>query len=244
MRNPGWLARALVVFAAAALCGAWQTPAPPPPTSLPLLLTGIMADSADSARSACLVRCLRPVERRSASLLHAGERACDLADITQIRPDLVVVRNLQTGRLESLTLPDAAGAKAPRPASEDAPQDPVVVDSREPGVVNIDVSKAAVDHYLVNLTHLLASAQAVPRVRAAPGGRQVIDGFELRQVRAGSVIEKVGLKDGDLLVQVNGEPLDGLPAVLRLFSQAQATGQARLTVLRGGERLTFVLKTR
>jgi type II secretory pathway component PulC len=111
-------------------------------------------------------------------------------------------------------------------------------------VVSVDVPKAAVDHYLVNLTDLLASAQAMPRVRAAPGGRQVIDGFELRQVRAGSVVEKVGLKDGDVIVEVNGESLDGLPTVLRLFSQAQAAGQARLTVLRGSQRMTFVLTTR
>jgi type II secretory pathway component PulC len=232
------------MVAAACLCGAAQAPGLPPRTSLPMVLTGIMADSADPTRSACLIRCLQPVERKSASLLAVGERACDFAEVMQIRPDVVVIRNLQADRLESMVLPNAAGAEAPSPASKDAPQDRVVVDSREPGVVTVDVPKASVEHYLVNLTDLLASAQAVPRVRAAPGGRQIIDGFELRQVRAGSVIEKVGLKDGDLLVEVNGEPLDGPPAVLRLFSQAQATGQARLTVLRGGERLTFVLRTR
>jgi type II secretory pathway component PulC len=145
--------------------------------------------------------------------------------------------------MESLTLPEAADANAPRPAAEDAPRDPVVVEASR-GVVSVDIPKAAVDQYLVNLTDLLASAQAVPRVRAAPGGRQVIDGFELRRVRPGSVIEKVGLKDGDVILEVNGEQLDGLPTVLRLFSQAQTAGQARLTVLRGSERMTFVLNTK
>jgi type II secretory pathway component PulC len=176
-------------------------------------------------------------------MLRAGEIACDLAEIRQIRPDAVVIRNLQSDRLESLTLPEAPGVKAPRPAAEDATLDPVVVEDAR-GVVSVDVPKAAVDQYLVNLTDLLASAQAVPRVRAAPGGRQVIDGFELRQVRPGSVIENVGLKDGDVIVEVNGESLDGLPTVLRLFSQAQAAGQARLTVLRGSQRMTFMLRTR
>jgi len=176
-------------------------------------------------------------------MLRAGEIACDLAEIRQIRPDAVVIRNLQSDRLESLTLPEAPGAKAPRPAAEDATLDPVVVEDAR-GVISVEVPKAAVDQYLVNLTDLLASAQAVPRVRAAPGGRQVIDGFELRQVRPGSVVEKVGLKDGDVIVEVNGESLDGLPTVLRLFSQAQAAGQARLTVLRGSQRMTFVLTTR
>ena len=243
MSNRSRSARTAVMVAAACLCGAAQAPGLPPRTNLPMVLTGIMADSADPTRSACLIRCLPPVERKSASMLVVGERACDLAEVRQIRPDVVVIRNLQADRLESMVLPDAGPQRATDAAPPVLPPEPVV-DRREPGVVTVDVAKAAVDHYLVNLTDLLASAQAVPRLRAVPGGRQVIDGFELRQVRAGSVIEKVGLKDGDLLVAVNGEPLDGLPAVLRLFSQAQATGQARLTVLRGGERLTFVLRTR
>jgi membrane-associated protease RseP (regulator of RpoE activity) len=208
-----------------------------------MVLTGIMTDSADPARSACHIRCTDPPARKSASLLQAGDTACGLAEVRLIGPELVVIWNMRTDRMESLTLPAAADAKAPRPAAEDAPLDPIVVENAH-GVVSVDVPKAAVDQYLVNLTDLLASAQAVPRVRAAPGGRQVIDGFELRQVRAGSVIEKVGLKDGDVIVEVNGEPLDGLPAVLRLFGQAQASGQARLTVLRGSQRMTFLLRTR
>jgi type II secretory pathway component PulC len=232
-----------MTLAAASLCGAGQAPAPPPRTSLPMVLTGLMTDSADPARSACLIRCTDPPARKSASLLQAGDTACGLAEVRLIGPAMVVIRNVQTGRMESLTLPEAADAKAPRPAAEDAPQDPVVVEASR-GVVSVDIPKAAVDQYLVNLTDLLASAQAVPRVRAAPGGRQAIDGFELRRVRPGSVIEKVGLKDGDVILEVNGEQLDGLPTVLRLFSQAQTAGQARLTVLRGSERMTFVLNTK
>ena len=243
MRTPGWPARALVVLGAVALCGAGQQPGTPPPASLPLVLTGIMSDSADPARSACLIRCTEPPARTSASLFQAGDTACNLAEIREIRPDAVVIRNLQSDRLELLTLPEGPRAKALRPAAEDAPQDAVIVEASR-GVVSVDLPKAAVDQYLVNLTDLLASAQAVPRVRAAPGGRQVIDGFELRQVRAGSVVERVGLKDGDVIVEVNGESLDGLPTVLRLFSQAQAAGQASLTVLRGSQRMTFMLRTR
>ena len=243
MRKPGWPARAAVMLAAAVLCGAGQAPAQPQRTSLPMVLTGIMADSADPARSACLIRCTEPSSRRSASMLQAGDTACNLAEIREIRPDAVVIRNVQSDRLELLTLPEAADMKTAAPPAEQPPLDPVVVEGAR-GVVSVDVPKAAVDHYLVNLTDLLASAQAMPRVRAAPGGRQVIDGFELRQVRAGSVVEKVGLKDGDVIVEVNGESLDGLPTVLRLFSQAQAIGQARLTVLRGSQRMTFVLTTK
>ena len=243
MRRPRLPACAFVTLAAACLCGAGQAPGTLPRTDLPLLLTGVMVESSEPARSACLIRCLPPSTRKSASMLQAGDTACDLAEVTQIGPDAVVLRNLQSGRLELLALPDAGPPAARQPNAGEGAQEPIVVNEAR-GVVSVDVSKAAVDQYLVNLSDLLASAQAVPRLRAAPGGRQVIDGFELRQIRAGGVVEKVGLKDGDVLLEVNGVPLDGLPTVLRLFGQAQAAGQATLTVLRGSERMTFNLRTR
>lgn len=243
MRTPRLPACAAVTAAAACLWGAAQPPVQPPRTSLPLVLTGLMTDSADPGRSACLIRCTEPPARTSASLFQAGDTACNLAEIRQIGPEAVVIRNLRADRLELLVLPEAGPPAALRAVAAETPVEPVVVNEAS-GVVSVDVSKTAVDQYLMNLSDLLASAQAVPRVRAAPGGRQVVDGFELRQIRAGSVVEKVGLKDGDVLLGVNGEPLDGLPTVLRLFGQAQAAGQATLTVLRGSERMTFVLRTR
>jgi type II secretory pathway component PulC len=45
-------------------------------------------------------------------------------------------------------------------------------------------------------------------------------------------------------VEVNGKTLDGLPTVMRLFGQAQTTGQVKVTVLRGGQKMTFVLTTK
>lgn len=243
MRKSRLPARAAVTIAAACLCGAAQAPGALPRTDLPLLLTGVMVDSAKPSRAACLIRCLPPSTRKSASMLQAGDTACDLAEVKEIRPDAVVIRNLQSDRLELLALPDAGAPAARRPVAAEGSLEPVVVNEAR-GVVSVDVSKTAVDQYLMNLSDLLASAQAAPRVRAAPGGRQVIDGFELRQIRAGSVVEKVGLKEGDVLLEVNGVPLDGLPTVLRLFGQAQADGQAALTVLRGSERMTFKLRTR
>src|SRR5512139_4027284 len=96
-----WFSMAIMGFAAAA---AGQAMGPPsrgapaqageslPATTLPLELVGVMTDSADPARSACLVRCTFPVPRRSASNLRTGETACDLAEIKEIRQDTIVIR--------------------------------------------------------------------------------------------------------------------------------------------------------
>jgi type II secretory pathway component PulC len=202
-----------------------------------------MVDSAEPSRSACLIRCTYPKARRSASTLEAGEIACDLAEVREIGLDAIVVRNQLTRQLERLPLQSATFEPENRSrAAAPAPEPEVVKTS--PGVVSVDVPKASVEHYLLNLTDLLSSAQAAPRFKDGPGGQRAIEGFELTQIRAGSVVEKVGLRNGDVIVEVNGETLDGLPAVMRLFGQAQTTGQAKVTVLRGGQRLTFDFKTK
>ena len=221
----------------------YQTGGSLPRTSLPMVLVGIMVDSAEPSRSACLIRCTYQKERRSASTLETGEIACDLAEVKEIRPDAVVVKNQLTNQLELLplqasTLENETRARAAAPVPE-----PEIVEA-SPEFVSVEVPKAAVDYYLRNFTDLLNSSQATPRFRDAPGGRRTIEGFELGHIEAGSVVEKVGLKNGDVIVEVNGETLDSLPTVLRLFGQAQTMGRAQVTVLRGGQRMTFVFNTK
>jgi type II secretory pathway component PulC len=214
-----------------------------PRSTLPMVLVGVMVDSAEPSRSACLIRCTQPIDRLHASTLHAREIACDLAEIEEIRPDAVIVRNLLTDRLEFIPLQDSGPKPGERMESTPPLPSPAVVKTT-PEFVSVDVPKASVEHYLVNLSELLSAAQATPRFRDAANGQRVIEGFELRQIRTGSVVEKVGLQDGDVILDVNGEALDGLPAVLRLLGQARTMGQATLSVLRGNQRMTFVLNTK
>jgi type II secretory pathway component PulC len=214
-----------------------------PRTALPMALVGVMVDSTESSGSACLIRCAYPKARTGASFLEAGEIACDLAEVREIRLDAVVVRNQLTGQVELLPLQSGTSEDETRSRDAAPAPEPAVVRT-SPGIVSVDVAKASVDHYLLNLTDLLSSAQATPRFKDVAGGQGAIEGFELRQIRAGSVVEKVGLRNGDVIVEVNGETLDGLPTVMRLFGQAQTMGQATVTVLRGGQRMTFVFTTK
>ena len=111
---------------------------------------------------------------------------------------------------------------------------------KSPNNVTVDVPKAAVDHYLLNLSDLLTSALATPHFRSAG----VMDGFQLGEIKAGSVVEQLGLRNGDIITEVNGEALDSLAAVMRLAGQAQNITQAKMLVLRAGKPMTFVFNTK
>ena len=233
---------ALCLFA---LGHALQSPQPLPRTALPLTLVGVIVDATEPSNSICLVRCAYPVQR--VRTFGPGENACDVAEVQEVRADAVVIRNLLANRSELLSLQEAkplAPASAPVEAKDPArpspaPLPPVVRASS--GVVTVEVSEASVTHYLANLPELLRSARASPRYRDAEFGRRVIDGFEVDQIKAAGVVEQMGLKNGDVVLDLNGQPLDSLESVVRLFGQAQGMTQSRMTVLRNGQPMTFVL---
>jgi type II secretory pathway component PulC len=234
--------RGCLVASAAGLLGAGlaQQPATDVPLSgLPLQLTGIIVDKDIPARSACIIRCTDGSERRG--MFYAGHRACDLAEIQEVREDGVLIRNLLTSRPEILVFPVAAGSAATQPLAGTRDTSASPVRSTSPDVVVVDLPKGAVDRYLADLPALLESAVATPRYRDGTGGQRFIDGYEIGQIKAGGVADQLGLRNGDVVVEVNGQPLDGMATVMRLFGELQSVPQAKVAVLRGGQRMTLVI---
>jgi type II secretory pathway component PulC len=223
-------------IAASALAAPQPGSASLPFTALPLRLTGVVADPSRPAVNACVIRC--PAGSERGGLLTVGERACGVAEIREVRQDAVVIENLSTRRLELLTFhaPPAARAAGPDAATAGASARSTAVE------IVIDVSDSIIQGYLANLPDLLSSALATPHYRDV-GGRRVVDGYQLSEVRAGAAADRLGLRDGDVITAINGEALDGLPTVMRLFGAAQAASTVTATVTRAGRQLTLVVRT-
>ncbi|WP_456429616.1 PDZ domain-containing protein [Nitratifractor sp.] len=60
-----------------------------------------------------------------------------------------------------------------------------------------------------------------------------LEGFRVRYVRRRSVFAKLGLKRGDLIVGINGEPIEDFETVQDLFREAQDLDSLTLTIKRG-----------
>jgi type II secretory pathway component PulC len=222
-----------------------QLPPPLPSSALPVELVGVVVDAKAPFNSICLIRCTYPAAR--VGTFGPGERACDLAEVKEIGQDAVIINNLLTNRLERLTFPTTRvlGAAQP-PAEARLPADaqvpvPRPVLKESPNLVTVELPESTVRHYLANLPEFLDSALATPRYRDTGNGPQSIEGFEIDRIKPASVVEQMGLKNGDVILELNGQPLDSLASVIRLFGQAQGMTQSRMTVLRNGQRLTFVL---
>jgi type II secretory pathway component PulC len=238
-----WPALSTVVLLVGMPLPAQETQRPPqlPSSSLPLRLTGVMVDDKAAANSSCLVRCTRSEERHGA--LRVGDVACEVAEIKEIREDGLVIRNLDGSRLEFLAFPPDAGkagsrADAPAPASARGEED------EAPAPVAIDLPKASVTHYLSNLGELLQSALAVPHYTEETSGRRTMDGFEISQIRQGGAADQVGLRNGDVVLEVNGQPLDSVASAMALFTRAPSMTQAKVTILRDGQRRELVVNVK
>jgi serine protease Do len=67
-------------------------------------------------------------------------------------------------------------------------------------------------------------------------------GVLVMDVEAGEAAEQAGLGRGDVIVSVNGQPVDGVGAFERAVDQARSEGRVRLRVLRQGEYFVVVLR--
>jgi type II secretory pathway component PulC len=244
---------AIIVVLLAARGVAQQSAEPLPSSSLPLRLVGVARDTSQPSRSAAFIQCGTAEDKRPAWLFAIGTRACDVAEVMEVRDDAVVVRNLATGRLELLALPPKAGRapSSPLPVSTDAPSGPPRDSLPAPlvlpvtsDVITIELRKEVLRQYLSNLPEVLTSALATPRYATNASGPATVEGYEMSRIKPGGIVEQLGVRDGDVLLEFNGQKLDSLAAVTGLLGQAQSLDGAKMTVRRNGSKVTFVFSVR
>jgi S1-C subfamily serine protease len=73
-----------------------------------------------------------------------------------------------------------------------------------------------------------------------------IRGVEIKSVDANSPASKAGLKDGDVVLEYNGQPVAGIEQFARLVRETPAGREVRLQVWRGGamQTITAAIATR
>src|SRR6266850_1029934 len=132
---------------------------------------------------------------------------------------LVIVRN---GAREAVFMKDAEGTAAGVPAPP-----PPIVQSTGPDRQLVDRRQL---QQQMGRPEFLNQALIVPN----PDG-----GFLVRQVQAGSLYEKLGLRPGDVIRNVNGQPLTSMDDVMRLYQQFGTAQRVLVDVQRQGRNETL-----
>lgn len=151
--------------------------------------------------------------------------------ILSIEPYKVVFRNLTSGRKEFVDMPEegngtriSVGSLSSRKTTKTGDGG---IEQTAPNTFNI--ARSELDKYLSNINDVLTQARAIPHFENGQAA-----GYKLIQIVPGSVYEKLGLKNEDILTGVNGEAITDPARAFELLSQLKTASQLELTVKRGG----------
>jgi general secretion pathway protein C len=89
-----------------------------------------------------------------------------------------------------------------------------------------------------DMSSLLTQVRAVPN-KNKDGS---IDGFKLFQIQKGSIFEKIGLKNMDVLKRVNGQNLNSAEKGLELFSAFKSEARFELDIVRNNDEKTIIVE--
>jgi general secretion pathway protein C len=102
---------------------------------------------------------------------------------------------------------------------------------------NLTLSKQAVNEKLGNLSTLMNRAVIRPFIR-----RGVQEGFIISNIAPGSLYEKMGLQNGDIVVDVNNNKIKGADDLLQVVNLMQSGSSIGLNIKRRGKEETINYK--
>jgi general secretion pathway protein C len=186
-----------------------------PLSSLNLVLTGVMARGPGSFA-------FLSVNGAPEAPVSVGQEITAGALLEAVYPDRVVLR--RGVKLESVILKDSDATLAPGsivPSGQDA-----AAAVRPGGGGTYTVDRQALTQSL--------TAETLSQATVEPGA----GGLVVRNVQAGSVFEKLGLRAGDVLRNINGQPVANLEDVMKIYAQfstAPPAGPIAVEVARAGK---------
>jgi len=144
--------------------------------------------------------------------------------LSAVYPDYVEVR--RNGVVERINL--ETKATGPSGVAKDA-EFRLNVQSRAPG--NYSFSRNELNQALQDPKQLANLGKFVTR----PGEKGMI----VEDATRGSLAEKLGLQQNDVVILLNGQPVSSNEDIGRFYQQLNQTGQVRIMGLRGGKALTL-----
>lgn len=191
-------------------------------TTLDLALIGTVSGTGDFDYAV-----IEEKKKKKQGLFKVGDEVAD-ATIVKILHGKVILRI--GGRDEVLLMKDTyAEQSTPTAGSAGA---------RQPSE-SIQVSKADIDNAFQNMNDMLTQVRVRPYFS---GGKP--DGFMVSRIKSGSIFEKMGLNNGDVIRGVNGEPLQSAEKMLDLYSTMKSGSEVILNIKRRGkeEDLRYVFR--
>jgi general secretion pathway protein C len=194
-------------------------------TTLPFDLIGTMILS-DELRS------IATIEDKTAQIVYPVRTEDEIpgkAKILKIEARKVIFINTASGRREFIDLPEA-----------ELPPNQVAIGAKPGGGIEqvaptqFSVNRGEIDKALSDINNILTQARAVPHFENG-----VAAGYKLFQIVPGSIYQKLGLKDGDVICGFDGQPANDPAVAFQQLSDLKNRSHLDLCVKRDGKQNTY-----
>jgi general secretion pathway protein C len=153
------------------------------------------------------------------------------ATVKSIAWDQVVL--LHNGKDEILKLENTVPvAKGAAPAPQPSPADASGI--QETAENEYTVPRSEVDSAMENMSQLFTQVRAVPHFE---GGESV--GFRLFAIRRGSLFDKIGLKNGDIIRSINGNAMNDPAKAMGLMTELKDATNLSVEATRNSQPITL-----
>ena len=188
-----------------------------PTENIPLSLVGVFLDEQSP------YAIVQEDKKKEQDIFTLKEIMFNTALLVTINPDSIEIE--RNGKREVLFI-DEGGSSDAKSAN------PGFAGSNEGGTVFVDGDK--LDEALENLPLLLTQARAVPYFK---DGQSV--GLRLFAIKTGSLFSEIGLKNGDILKDINGSSLADITQAIKLFEQLKQERSINLKLERGKQEVVY-----
>lgn len=194
------------------------------PTSLPLELVGTIILS-DPKRSVAAIKDKGANQTESYQI---GDMIGKRAKVFKVERHKVYFQNVDSGTFEFIEIQeDTKGLSAGIPSS---PSVDMGLGIRQSGEGRFVIDRGALESSLANPNEILTQARAVPNI---VDGK--IKGFRIFSIRPGSIYEKLGIHNGDVILRVNGMELDSPAKALEFYGAISSAADISLDIDRNGQ---------
>jgi general secretion pathway protein C len=202
----------------------------PQPTKCNGKLWGVVVHNDDASSYAII----EEGSTHKQDVYRVGETAGGCGTLKQVEWDRVILN--RDGRDEILELANAqpravaavaAVAPVPSPAAATDPHIQKVSENE------YNIERSEVDGALDNMNQLFTQIRAVPHF---DGGQST--GFRLFAIRQNSIFDNIGLRNGDIIQNINGSDINDPAKALALFGDLRNQRQISVRILRNKDPMT------
>jgi len=163
------------------------------------------------------------------SMLRTGESVFGMGELASVEKNRVFIR--KEGKLVKIPIVDLIDLNSRETFKATLnPSDPV----RSSGKGEYVLDQKQIQFALDNPAHIMTDAKLVPNMK---NNKQ--DGFVLREVRENGLYNRLGMRNGDVLLRINGSNISNPENALQAFMALKGLNKVQLDMIRNGNRMTM-----